>query len=147
MRMVLDTNVLVAAFASGGLCRELLRACLRSHQVFLSEFILDELAQPSRRSSACQPQSPNPSLILCGRIANWFSRPKSVTMPVAILMISLSSEPCWLPRPITWSPATRTCWLSASSTAVRSYALGKCLTASGNRLRRREEPAARQRIA
>jgi uncharacterized protein len=48
MRIVLDTNVLVAAFGSGGLCRQLLRACLPTHEVCLSEFILEELSRNLR---------------------------------------------------------------------------------------------------
>ncbi len=43
MKILLDTNVLIAAFITKGICSELLEHCLRHHQVILSEFILDEL--------------------------------------------------------------------------------------------------------
>lgn len=43
MRVVLDTNVLLAAFAAHGLCEALLAVCLQSHEVILSEHILTEL--------------------------------------------------------------------------------------------------------
>ena len=43
MRIVLDTNVLVAAFIAHGNCNELLEHCIVHHQVVLSEFILGEL--------------------------------------------------------------------------------------------------------
>ncbi len=43
MRVVLDTNVLVAAFAARGLCEALVAVCLQSHEVVLSEHILAEL--------------------------------------------------------------------------------------------------------
>lgn len=43
MRLVLDTNVLVAAFISRGVCHELLEHCERIHEMVTSTFILDEL--------------------------------------------------------------------------------------------------------
>ncbi|MBN1347097.1 MAG: putative toxin-antitoxin system toxin component, PIN family [Phycisphaerae bacterium] len=42
MRVVLDSNVLLAAYGRGGVCREVLEACLLVHQIRLSEFILSE---------------------------------------------------------------------------------------------------------
>ena len=45
MRVVLDTNVLVAAFAARGLCAELLEHCVREHQLLTSEYILAEVRQ------------------------------------------------------------------------------------------------------
>ena len=43
MRIVLDTNVLVAAFIAHGNCHELFEYCIVHHEVILSKFILDEL--------------------------------------------------------------------------------------------------------
>ena len=43
MRLVLDTNVLIAAFISRGVCNELLEHCVLNHEVVLSNFILGEL--------------------------------------------------------------------------------------------------------
>ena len=43
MKLLLDTNVLIAAFITKGVCSELLEHCLRHHKIVLSEFILDEL--------------------------------------------------------------------------------------------------------
>lgn len=43
MRVVLDTNVLVAAFIAHGTCNELLEHCAINHDIVLSGFILDEL--------------------------------------------------------------------------------------------------------
>ena len=48
MKVVLDTNVLVAAFAARGLCEAVLAACLASHEVVLSEHILRELRRHLR---------------------------------------------------------------------------------------------------
>jgi len=42
MRIVLDTNVLVAAFIARGSCSELVEHCAIRHQITLSESILDE---------------------------------------------------------------------------------------------------------
>lgn len=42
MKVVLDTNVLIAAFLTRGVCHELFEHCTRYHEVLTSEFILDE---------------------------------------------------------------------------------------------------------
>ncbi len=43
MRLVFDTNVLIAALISHGVCNELLEHCVLNHEVILSDFILAEL--------------------------------------------------------------------------------------------------------
>lgn len=43
MKIVLDTNVIVAAFASRGLSHLVLRRCLEKHEIILSPHILREL--------------------------------------------------------------------------------------------------------
>ncbi|HKP76943.1 MAG TPA: putative toxin-antitoxin system toxin component, PIN family [Longimicrobiaceae bacterium] len=43
MRLVLDTNVLISAFISRGLCSELLEHCARHHELVTSAPIVDEL--------------------------------------------------------------------------------------------------------
>lgn len=45
MKVVLDTNVLLAAFAARGLCEALLEACLESHEIIISQHILDEVRE------------------------------------------------------------------------------------------------------
>jgi uncharacterized protein len=42
VKVVLDTNVLLAAFATRGLCESILDLCLDQHQIVLSEAILAE---------------------------------------------------------------------------------------------------------
>jgi putative PIN family toxin of toxin-antitoxin system len=42
VRIVLDTNVLVAAFISRGICSELLEHCVQTHELITSLFILNE---------------------------------------------------------------------------------------------------------
>ena len=43
MRVVLDANVVVAAFASRGLCEAIFELCLDSHELILSEHLLAEI--------------------------------------------------------------------------------------------------------
>lgn len=43
MRIVLDANVVVAAFASRGLCESLLELCLHNHQIVLCAGLLEEI--------------------------------------------------------------------------------------------------------
>ena len=45
MRVVLDSNVLLAAFGFGGICRAIVEACTDSHQLVLSEPILSEVRE------------------------------------------------------------------------------------------------------
>ena len=45
MRVVLDTNVLLAGVATHGICEGLMAFCFRDHSVVLSEQILSELAE------------------------------------------------------------------------------------------------------
>ena len=48
MKIVLDTNVLIAAFISHGACNELLEHCALNHHVVLSVFIIEEFKQKLR---------------------------------------------------------------------------------------------------
>ncbi len=43
MRVVLDTNVIIAAFAARGLCAEIFEVCLAEDVVIISEHILTEV--------------------------------------------------------------------------------------------------------
>ncbi len=43
MRIVLDTNVIVAAFAARGLCAEVFEVCITGHTLITSEYILSEV--------------------------------------------------------------------------------------------------------
>ncbi len=42
MKIILDTNVIIAAFATRGLCSAVFELCLESFEVVISEFILKE---------------------------------------------------------------------------------------------------------
>ena len=43
MKLVLDTNVLIAALISHGTCHEVLEHCVRQHELIASTFILNEV--------------------------------------------------------------------------------------------------------
>jgi len=43
MKIVLDANVVVAAFAARGLCESILELCFHSHEIVLCEDLLEEI--------------------------------------------------------------------------------------------------------
>ncbi len=49
MRVVFDSNVLIAAFATHGLCHSLFELCIGGHEVVVSALILNELEQKLRQ--------------------------------------------------------------------------------------------------
>jgi uncharacterized protein len=49
VRVFLDTNVLVAAFATRGLCADVMRVVLAEHQLNTGEVVLSELRKALRR--------------------------------------------------------------------------------------------------
>ena len=49
MRVFLDTNVLVAAFATRGLCADVMRVVLAEHQLLTGEVVLAELRKALRQ--------------------------------------------------------------------------------------------------
>ncbi len=57
MRIVFDTNVLIAAFISHGVCSELFEHCVRCHKIIASKFILTEFSEKLTtkfKSSKCE---------------------------------------------------------------------------------------------
>ena len=49
MKIVLDANVVVAAFASRGLCESIVELCLHSHEIVLCEELLEEILRNLRQ--------------------------------------------------------------------------------------------------
>lgn len=45
MRILIDTNVWLAAFLTRGFCQELLEYCLESHEICVSPFLLKEIEE------------------------------------------------------------------------------------------------------
>lgn len=48
MRVVLDSNVIIAAFATRGLCQSLFELCLEHHTILLSDELLEEIRRNLR---------------------------------------------------------------------------------------------------
>jgi putative PIN family toxin of toxin-antitoxin system len=57
MKIVLDANVVVAAFAARGLCESLFELCLGSHEILLSEPLLDEIRRNLTKKVKLQRQT------------------------------------------------------------------------------------------
>ena len=49
MRVILDTNVILAAFAGRGLAHALFELCLEKHEIIISEHILSEVQRNLRK--------------------------------------------------------------------------------------------------
>lgn len=43
MRVVLDTNVLIAALIAHGTCHEVLEQCIHQHEIVTSPFLFEEM--------------------------------------------------------------------------------------------------------
>ena len=57
MRVFLDTNVLVSAFATRGLCADVLRVVLTGHDLVTSEPVLKELSKVLRQKLKLRPNT------------------------------------------------------------------------------------------
>ena len=55
MRIVCDTNVLIAGIVSDGLCRDIVKRCLPKHELFVSEPLLLELQTKLREKFDIDP--------------------------------------------------------------------------------------------
>lgn len=56
MRIVCDTNVLIAALVAEGLCRDIVKRRLSAHELFVSKGLLDELVATLRRKFGVEPR-------------------------------------------------------------------------------------------
>ena len=45
MKIILDTNVIISAFISQGLANRLFEKCLENHEIFISDWIEDEVLE------------------------------------------------------------------------------------------------------
>lgn len=55
MKLVLDTNVLLAAVLAPGLCRELVRKHIHAHELYCSPGLLEEFADQLRHKLEVEP--------------------------------------------------------------------------------------------
>ena len=110
MNVVLDANVVVAAFAAHGLCESVVEVCLGGHEVLLSEPLLSEI----RRNLAKKVKLPRQVIAAIDRLLRENAR---MIEPVAVaanacrdetdLHILGLAKPA---MPTTSSRATATCW-------------------------------------
>lgn len=56
MRIVLDANIVIAAFASRGLCESILELCLSEHEVILCGDLIDEIEKNLRSKIKVPPE-------------------------------------------------------------------------------------------
>ena len=81
MKIVLDTNVLIAAFIARGTCSELLEYCVCHHEVVLSSAILDELFDVLTRKFRFLPEEARHVVrLLKSRVR--IVAPKPLAMPI-----------------------------------------------------------------
>ena len=78
MKVVLDSNVLVAAFATRGLCQDVLEFCLRETEIILSEFILKEVEQVLSKKLKVPPEKVE-------AILQFLEKNSKIIQPIAIL--------------------------------------------------------------
>ena len=55
MKIVLDANVIIAAFATHGLCESIMEVCLNEHEISLSDDLLDEILRNLRHKIKLPP--------------------------------------------------------------------------------------------
>lgn len=75
MRVVFDTNVVVAGLVAEGLCREILEIHIPEHMPILSEVLWDELVSTLRRKFGLTPDE-LPFLALYRQHAEWTDPPE-----------------------------------------------------------------------
>ena len=49
MKIVLDANVIIAAFAARGLCESIMEVCLSEHEILLCDELLEEILRNLRQ--------------------------------------------------------------------------------------------------
>ena len=81
MRIVFDTNVIVAGLAAQGLCHELIEVHLPLHEAVVSVVLWDELTEVLEGKLGLEPQD-LPFLDLYKRHATWVD-PRSFDAPVS----------------------------------------------------------------
>ena len=75
MRVVFDTNVVVAGIVAEGLCREILEIHVPEHRAILSQVLWDELVATLRRKFGLAPDD-LPILALYRQHADWCEPPR-----------------------------------------------------------------------
>ena len=79
MKIVLDSNVIIAAFAARGLCNALFESCIANHDIILCEEILTEIAKNLKRKIRL-PDDINHQIILLLRSQATLVKPQKVNV-------------------------------------------------------------------
>lgn len=77
MKIVLDTNVMVSAFATRGLCSDIFELCLAEHRIVLSHFLIEEIVRNLIKKVKL-PQS------IASNIQEFLSTETEIVKPVSI---------------------------------------------------------------
>ena len=85
MRVVLDANVIIAAFAARGLCEAVLEFCLSGHEIILSDHLIGEI----RKGLQSKIKLPSPTV---NRIISFLSE-SSTILPPEPLPCNLCRDP------------------------------------------------------
>ena len=74
MKIVLDSNIIISAFASRGLCLNVFEICLDKHTVILSQFLLQEIHRNLQKRIKLP-------LSLCNEIQNFLLSEAKIVEP------------------------------------------------------------------
>ena len=116
MKVFADTNVLVAAFATRGLCADILRTVLAEHELVVSATVLEELGR------ALDGKLRLPESMIRDIIA--FLRGSAIVVAQAA-----PGPPPVAVRPLVRSPAYRPCGRRLQATARQDRSSCACATA------------------
>ena len=81
MKVLLDTNVLIAAFITHGTCSDLFEHCIRQHEILISQFILGELEGHLRKKFKFSENDVREAIGILNTVAN-IVEPLPLTEPV-----------------------------------------------------------------
>src|SRR3990167_9344964 len=98
MKVVLDANVLIAAFATRGFCQSVFELCVAPHEIVLSDGILDD-AEHNLRTKMKLPETKVQSVLAYLREYTQITNPKEIAIPecrdpkdVKILGVAVGSQ-------------------------------------------------------
>ena len=77
MKIVLDANVIIAAFAARGLCESIMEVCLSGHEILLCDELLEEILRNLRRKIKLSAQ-------IVDEIKNLLMEQASMTDPIPL---------------------------------------------------------------
>ena len=117
MRLLLDTNVLVAALVARGVCADLLEHCVRTHLIISSSALLNEIRDVLSRKFHQRDADVRATVRLFSEASLSSPPPPSMHPSAGIRMTTLSLRRRWLASALRSSPEIRT-----PSSSIRSAA-------------------------